>query len=259
MILITSSSNSLYKKFLSLTESKGLKTEGLFLLSGSQIVQEFLRHPNLEIESEIFCQGQTPALDLKKQIQFSTELFQTLDVMGTKFPLLAVRQPTIPLWNPQSLVSGLTLLTPLGDPANLGALIRSAEAFGVAKVVLLKESAHAFLPKSVKASAGSVTRVRLEKGPSIRELEAFGGSYIGLEMRGRSLAGFTWPEESRLIIGEEGAGLPDFSKLQRISIPTQKVESLNATVAASIALYDYSQKNDYSQKKLLSQKSEAAD
>jgi TrmH family RNA methyltransferase len=251
-MLITSSTNSLYKKFLSLTESKGLKNEGLFLLSGKQLVQEFLRHPPLTVESEIFCEGQTPQLELKKQVQLSKDLFKVLDVLGTHSPILAVKQPEITAWNSNSPAKGLTLLTPLGDPSNLGALIRSAEAFGVVKIVLLKEAANPFLPKSVKASAGSVTRVRMEKGPSIHDLENLevSGSFVALEMKGRSLSGFQWPEESLLIVGEEGAGLPNLSRLQTISVPTQKVESLNATVAASIALYDFSQKSAASIKKV---------
>lgn len=241
-MLITSPTNSLFKKILSLTESKGLKNEGIFILSGKNLVQEFLRRPILPIESEVYCEGQTPQLELKKQVQLSKELFKLIDVMGTHSPILVLQQPELKNWNPEKSVAGLTLLTPLGDPSNLGALIRSAEAFSVAKVVLLRESANPFLPRSVKASAGSVSRITMEKGPSLHELENFPGELIGLEMKGRSLAGFKWPEKSLLLIGEEGAGLPELSRLQRISIPTQKVESLNATVAASIALYDFSQK-----------------
>ena len=243
-MLITSATNSLFKKILSLTESKGLKNEALFLLSGKNLVQEFLRRPILQIESEVYCEGQSPQTELKKHVQLSKDLFKLIDVMGTHSPILVLQQPELKVWNPEESSAGLTLLTPLGDPSNLGALIRSAEAFSVSKVVLLRESANPFLPKSVKASAGSVCRIQMEKGPSLQDLENISGELIGLEMKGRSLASFQWPEKSLLLVGEEGAGLPNLSRLQRISVPTQKVESLNATVAASIALYDYSQKRN---------------
>src|SRR4051812_16056609 len=101
MLEITSSTNSLFKKFLSLTESKGLKKEGLYLLSGKNLVAEFLREPknHSEVESELSCKGMAPTLDLKKQVRLSRELFNQLDVLGTHAPLLVVRQPSASVWD----------------------------------------------------------------------------------------------------------------------------------------------------------------
>lgn len=242
MLQISSAANLLYKKLLGLTESKGLKKEGLFLLSGQQLVAEFLERPTLKVNSEIYCEGMNPSLPPKARIFLSKDLFKELDVLGTHSPILVVEQPSLKTWDPNSRIKGLSLLTPLGDPANLGALLRSAEAFQVEKVVLLAEAANPFLPKSVKASAGSVTRIPMEKGPSARDLSSIDGNWVGLDMKGRKLPDFQWPSNAFLLVGEEGAGLPELPKIQKISVPTQHVESLNATVAASIALYDYSLK-----------------
>lgn len=240
MLEISSPTNSLYKKLLSLTDSKGIKKEGLFLLSGQHLVSEFLHKPGLKATSEVFCEGMTPSLPLKFQVKLSKDLFKELDVLGTHSPILVLEQPVLNPWKPDLRTNGLTLLTPLGDPSNLGALLRSAEAFRVEKVVLLSESANPFLPKSVKASAGSVTRVQMEKGPSVRNLISIPGNWIGLDMKGKRLPEFQWPSNGLLLVGEEGAGLPELPKIQKISVPTHHVESLNATVATSIALYDFS-------------------
>lgn len=237
MLEISSSSNALFRKFLSLTESKGLKKEGLFLLSGESLVREFLQKPTLPIESEIYSEGLTPKTDKSKQVKLSQNLFQELDVLGTHSSLLVLKQPELKEWDFQQTPPGLHLVVPLGDPSNLGAVSRSAEAFGVQNIILLKEAAHPFLPKSMKASAGSLTRMNLWKGPSIKELATPG--LIALDLRGKKLAEFQWPTAGYLLVGEEGAGVPPFRDLQRISVPTQNVESLNATVATSIALYDY--------------------
>lgn len=242
MLEISSTTNSLFKKFLSLTEAKGLKKEGLFLLSGKNLTQEFLRNPGLKIESEIWMEGQTPQCPAKLQVKLSKALFEEVDVLGTKSPIFVLQQPEIQEWNFTKPPNGLHLLAPLGDPSNLGALLRSAEAFGVQNVILLKESAHPFLPKAIKASAGSLTRLKLWKGPGIRELKA-AHPIVALDLKGSPLSGFSWPELAYLLIGEEGAGLPAISGLLRVKIPTENVESLNATVAASIALYEYRMKS----------------
>ncbi len=240
MLEITSASNALYRKYLSLTESKGLKKEGLFLLSGKNLVQEFLQKPTLKIETEIFMEGQTPLSKTSKHLKLSKALFEELDVLGTHSSLLVLEQPERSEWDFTKPLQGLNLLVPLGDPANLGALARSAEAFGIQNLILLKEASHPFLPKALKASAGSLTRLKLWKGPSVRELTASG--ILALDLKGKELSTFQWPKNAYLLIGEEGAGVPELPGLQKISIPTLAVESLNANVAAGIALYDYHQK-----------------
>lgn len=254
-IEISSSQNALYKQFKSLTESKGLKKEGLCLLSGKKLIQEFLLQQArslkpLKIVGEI-CSPKSEALTLKNipQYVFSSELFQTLDMVGTDHNILVVEQPEVPTFDFTNIKNSesLSLLCPLGDPNNLGAIIRSAEAFGVEQVILLQEAAHAFLPKTIKSSAGSVFRMSLFKGPSIRELSSIQknnkNSIIVLDLDGESLPSFQWPKNSFLLIGEEGPGAPSDLTATRLNIPTKHVESLNAMVAASVAMYDYSQKS----------------
>lgn len=249
MIEITSSSNDQFRRFQSLTTSKGLKKEGVFLLSGENLIREFLENPKLEIEAEItFNSEESYRDDLPKSARsymMPKTLFNELDVVGTHHPLLVVKLPKLEEWN-QKATEGLTVLTPLGDPGNLGSLLRSCEAFGVKNVVLLQEASHPFLPKAVKASAGSALRLNLKKGPSIDALKENAevvNHLVALDMNGENLPSFKWPKKSLLLIGEEGRGLPAGLKAShRLKIPTQNVESLNAVVAASLALYDHSLK-----------------
>jgi len=249
---VESRDNKQFRMFHSLTTSKGLKQEGLFILSGPQLVQEFLKKPTLKINAELISSKMqslrgadkllSPELDFPV-FSFNTELFNELDVLGTHSPLLVLEQPSLATWNFDQKISGLHLLCPLGDPGNLGAVLRSAEAFGVEKVILLQESAHPFLPKSVKASSGSVCRLPLFKGPSSKQLPRFQhAELVGLDMKGKKLSEFQWPKSCYLLVGEEGAGLPNHADLQKISIPTKGVESLNASIATSLALYDHALK-----------------
>ncbi|MDR3423891.1 MAG: RNA methyltransferase [Alphaproteobacteria bacterium] len=236
-MLIESAQNATFKKLLSLTASKGLKEEGLFLLCGEKLVREFLRRPHLKIVHEILAPGQSPLAAEATPVALSSSLFALVDVLGTRFNILALEQPTIPVLTAEEIKtyapSGIELVAPIGDPGNLGALIRSCEAFAVPRVILSREAAHPFLPKAVKASAGSVLRVPLARGPALNEFPA---SCIALDLEGTSIDDFVWPEQALLLIGEEGPGFSASTFPTRVRIPTTGVESLNVVVAASIAL-----------------------
>lgn len=235
--MIESAQNESFKKLLSLTSAKGLKEEGLFLLCGEKLIHEFLRKPHLEIACEIPAPGRAPVAAGVQQIKLATALFAQIDVLGTHFNILALKQPAIPVLTESDMKTyrpgGIEFVAPTGDPGNLGALIRSCEAFAVPRVILTREAAHPFLPKAVKASAGSVLRVPLARGPA---LAAFPESCIALDAAGVSIDDFKWPAQGLLLAGEEGVGLGAGRFPTRIRIPTRGVESLNVVVAASIAL-----------------------
>jgi TrmH family RNA methyltransferase len=159
-------------------------------------------------------------------------------VIGTDFNILVLRQPPIELLSAQQIGSyepdDIEVVIPVGDPGNLGALLRSCEAFGIKRVILTQEAAHPFLPKTVKASAGSVLRLDILRGPPLTEFPA---SCIALDLDGTPVKEFKWPAKGLLVVGEEGRGLGAGHRFERrIYIPTEGVESLNAVVAASVAL-----------------------
>ncbi|MCL2473530.1 MAG: RNA methyltransferase [Alphaproteobacteria bacterium] len=235
--MIESSQNPVFKKVSSLAASKGIRKEGLFLLSGEKLVREFLKSPNLEIVYEI----KTPkhaAISNSHVIDFSKELFDKIDVLGTHFNILVLKLPEIPSLDEVSgyAPKGLEVLSPLGDPGNLGALIRSCEAFGVSRLLLTEEAANPFLPKSVKASAGSVLRLPIVNVPALSSFAENSGIFA-LDMAGKPIEQCDFPKNLLLVLGEEGPGIGHGGFANKISIPTANVESLNAVVAGSIALF----------------------
>ena len=240
---ISSNQNDSYKSFVALTTSKGLKDADVFLLSGEKLIREFLQKPNLKITHEIIRPGLsalTPSSTIQ-HIEFTVELFNAIDVLGTHFNILVVEQPQITMLDETALDSyapyGIEVMMPIGDPGNLGALIRSCEAFGVARVILTREAAHPFLPKTVKASAGSILRIPLARTEKFTDLPTtFRDKVYALDMNGTPINDFVWPANAVLVVGEEGPGFGDMTFKNRITIPTRTVESLNVVVAASIAL-----------------------
>lgn len=239
---LSSDSNPRFRQWKSLLTSSGLKEHGLFILSGEKLVREMCAHPVLNIQAEIVPMGERRVSHAQNAFQLPRGLFRELDVLGTDFNLLVLEQREVATWTPNLVETGLELWCPLGDPGNLGAVLRSALGLGANRVVLTAEAAHPFLPKAVKAAAGATWNIPIFRGPSLQKLSSISGDWIALDSAGQDLSAFSWPASARLLIGEEGQGLPeDFQPTTKLSIPTQNIESLNATVAASIALFSYHQ------------------
>lgn len=226
--MISSASNAQFKLWKSLLEPRGIKKNGLFLLFGEKVVNETLRNHREQV---------TELIEIEKTL--SKELFRELDIFGTNSSIAVCRAPEFPRWREEKKREGLTLLCPLGDPSNLGALLRTACAFDVNSIVLLQEAASPLHPKALRASSGSIFSLPLYQGPSIHELDV--PPLLALDAGGANLVEFHWPKDPLLLVGEEGPGIPSNLKCQKLSIPLQNgVESLNATVAAAIALFHFS-------------------
>lgn len=130
------------------------------------------------------------------------------------------------------------------DPSNVGAILRSAAAFGVKRMVLDRACADAWSPKALRAGMGGHFAVAIELEAQLsRELNAFEGSLIctvpqgGMPIEEADLAGpVGW------IFGGEGRGLSEETLRKvplRVSIPmVGGSESLNVAAAAAICLYE---------------------
>lgn len=237
VIDITSTKNDHFKRWQSLTESRGIKKHQQCLVSGSKLVSEITtHHPDL-IDDILLKDNHKPlVLPPARTYKLTTELFKEIDVLGTGQPILVLKATPLKRHSLEDPPQGLEVLCPLGDPQNVGAIIRSCEAFGVSRVILLESAAHPFLPKALRAAAGSTFRVPLALSEN---MECVKGPLIGLDRQGESIKNFNWPKNARLYVGEEGQGLPeDLTFDYTLSIPMEgQVESLNAAMALSVALF----------------------
>lgn len=238
---IASATNPTFRLCTDLLSGRGVRKHGKAILAGLRIVDEVLTRFPERAEAWLSDTGgpapEHPGLDWYR---LAEPLFKELDVSGTRSPLLLVRVPDIEEWDDSAAwPEGCTLFVPFQDPENVGAVIRSAAAFGVARVVLLREAAHPFHPKSTRAAGPAVFQVPLLHGPSIQELTSREAPIIALATDGPDLGSESFPERFGLIPGVEGPGLPAHLRegpRRRIPIAVN-VESLNAATATAIALY----------------------
>ena len=248
---ISSRHNPRFKRWASLLDSQGIKTHQQCLVFGKKLRKEITQHsatstceillpPSYETNEDLPAQGTGFSL--------SKPLFDELDVFGTNEPLLVQGIPPMPRIDLTQPPMGLEILCPIGDPGNLGALLRSCRAYGVRSVVLLREAVHPFHPKVIRASSGAVFAQSLNQGCSIIELQIpeVLKWITALDMQGDDLSTISWQKNVRLLLGEEGVGLPSFHFPQRLRITqTHTTIPLNATVAGSIALHAYRQQHPH--------------
>jgi TrmH family RNA methyltransferase len=123
------------------------------------------------------------------------------------------------------------------DPGNVGTVVRAALAFGAGSVALGPDSADPFSPKAVRASMGAIFAVPVAR---VTDPEELPGTRIALAARtGAPLEG-PLAESVTIIVGAERAGLPDavLAAADRTAHIPIATESLNAAMAATVALYE---------------------
>lgn len=242
--LIESSTNPIFRDLKKLLTGRGVKKAEKTLICGNRLVTDALtRHPGRCAAWITRGEHHPPPPDAPPDmtwLQLAPELFEALDLFGTRTPLLLFDVPALSVWQAaDAALSGCTLLIPFQDPENVGAVIRCAAAFDVDRVVLLSESANPFHPKAIRTSAGTVFTARLFAGPSLQDLPDT-LPLVTLSATGSPLSGFSFPDRFCLLAGMEGPGVPAHLQTRAVAIPMAgAVESLNAAVAAAIALYEW--------------------
>ena len=229
-------------------------------IEGARIVEEAIRS-GLRFKSVLFKESaQNLAERLLPQIGAHVETLLLPDkIFDTAVPsetpqgvaaLVRLREFALDDLMERLQVGPVMIVIGLQDPGNLGTLLRSAEAFGSAGIVLGEGTVSPFNSKVIRASAGSIFRL-----PFVIAKAAGGTEQISAKLRQQSVRLIatsshkgTPIHQARLtealavFIGSEGSGLPRTILAQvdeLVAIPhTPQVESLNAGVAGSILLYE---------------------
>jgi 23S rRNA (guanosine2251-2'-O)-methyltransferase len=170
---------------------------------------------------------------------------QGIALQASAYPMAAIDEIILAAGNRAEPLFVL-VLDEVQDPQNLGTLLRSAEAVGIHGVVLPFRRTASVTPAVVSASSGAVehlliTQVNLAQ--AITELKAKGAWVVGLEggAGSKPIEEVDLSGDLVIVVGSEGSGMrPLTRKLcdYLVRLPMQgQVDSLNAAVAGSVALY----------------------
>jgi len=146
----------------------------------------------------------------------------------------------------------VVVLDKVTDPQNVGAVLRSAAAFGALAVVVPDRGSPEATPALIKAASGAFERVPLVRATNLRRalesLKAAGFWCYGFDAAADTALGSSdIAERAVLVLGAEGEGLRPLTRetcdvLLRVPIATA-VESLNVSAAAAVALYEYGRRH----------------
>jgi TrmH family RNA methyltransferase len=218
----------------SLRDKKHREELGLFAVEGEKIVSELLAagHPFEKIYA-------TPAWAGER----THELTEAEMARASHFPapsaVLALGRIRREALAPGELDRGLTLaLDGVQDPGNVGTILRIADWFGIARVLLSPDCADPHSQKVIQASMGSFARVRTHVADLGGALTGLRVPVIGCELGGRDVHSHPALTDAVIAVGSEGRGLSDDVRrllAYAVTIPGRGgAESLNAAVAAGI-------------------------
>jgi RNA methyltransferase, TrmH family len=229
--VITSRDNSQLKQIHKLQRKKERDASGLFAAEGEDLV------------AAAEAAGWTPEILLRSGEDVEPELLDRVSSLGSGARVIGVYRQR---WSePRGAVC--VYLHGIGDPGNVGTIVRAAHGLADGPVVLGPGCADPYGPKSVRASMGSV----FARPPAKAALAELKGTTLALDARADAtlaevatgLAGASSSDGTVLLVGGERDGLPaeivaSADVVARIPQRSDGPDSLNAAMAATIGLYE---------------------
>ena len=239
-----SDKNPLIKQIRRALSRGALTDDGYAVAEGPHLLEEAGR-AGCEIKAVIAAESALDRVSFSAGVEVRTvsdKTFQDLSSTDTPQGILALVKP--PSWTFADLFKGrplVVILDGLQEPGNAGGIVRTAEAFGATGVVFLKGTVNPYNPKCLRASAGSIFRVPLVTGIEPGQLPQI-PLYAAAPLAALDMEAADLIHACSIVIGSEGRGIrPELTaRAKCIRIPTAGVESLNASVAAGVLLYEAS-------------------
>lgn len=242
-MLITSLNNEHIKEILKLKEKKYRDLSNTFLIEGRHLVLE--AHREKKIVELILEQDELFPLDTNT-LYVSSNVMKRLSDLSTPSNVMAVVEKL----DEKPIGEKILILDNIQDPGNLGTIIRSAVAFNFDTLVLSPKTVDLYNPKVVRSTQGMMFHINIivrEPVNFINELKNEGYKIVGTKVtNGVDIRDSKTYSHFALIIGNEGKGMSEeLSELcdEYLYIKmNDQCESLNAAVAASILMYEISNK-----------------
>lgn len=241
--MITSKQNAFVKSVRALSDKKVRDEKGLYTAEGVKSVADAFVSGQ-KVVSVIVTENGKKLLSSTAEIPcaavetVSDDVFKSVSGEVTPQGVLAVIEKPKEL--PASPAGDCVFLDGVSDPANVGAIIRTAAAAGY-KDVYLADTADAYSPKSVRASMGGIFRVRTHAGGREDLAKLLNVPVYAADMGGENAFSVKPEGNFCILVGNEAHGVSEFMRKRAdkiIGIPMQNgMESLNAGVAAGVLMY----------------------
>ena len=253
---ITSKDNELIKHIKKLKDKKYRDSNNEFVIEGIKLIKEAIQE-KANIKQIIICDDCEKTEMLSEELKYEIakqeciyvpeKIFKTISEVSTPQGILAIIQKNNKDTEIDFTQDIIVALDDVQDPGNLGTILRTVDSIGLTQILVSKGTADSYNPKVVRSTMGAIFRVRiiecedLEK--TLKEVKKHKFKIVTTSLQTENSIYDIDYQKKVIIIGNEANGveknIQDISD-EKVKIPMLgKTESLNASVATGIVLYEY--------------------
>lgn len=256
MHIITSKDNEIIKHIRKLKEKKYRDEYNEYVIEGVKIVEEAIKE-NAKIKQVIVCNDTTKTYEIPTHIMLEIAKFDCIYVSDKIFNYIT--QVT----NPQGIMAIIekqdenmqidynqdiiVMLDDVQDPGNLGTILRTVDSIGLNQIIVSKGTADSFNSKVVRSTMGAIFRLKIiEEEDLIKTIKELRKHHFKLLVTSLQTENSIYDidfSKKIIVIGNEANGVS--KEIQDLADEKAKIpmlgrtESLNASVAAGIVMYEY--------------------
>ena len=256
MQVITSKDNEIIKSIKKLKEKKYREEEQKYIVEGIKLIQEAILE-KAKIDTIVVCEDCVRNQELDSKLLYEIAKYNCIYVNERIFGLIT------DVKNPQGILAVmkkeeenktinydedlLVILDGVQDPGNLGTILRTVDSIGLKQIIVAPGCGDIFNPKVVRSTMGAIYRVKVIESENIQktinEIKKHKFKIISTSLKAEKSIYDVKYEKSAIVIGNEANGVSEDvinSSDELVKIPMLgKTESLNASVATGIVLYEY--------------------
>ena len=256
MQVISSKDNELIKHIKKLKDKKYRDESNEYIIEGVKLIEEAVKG-NAKIKKIIVCEDTTKTYEIPTNIMLEIAKYECIYVTEKIFA--SITQVT----NPQGIMAIIekntenqeidftqdiiVALDDVQDPGNLGTILRTVDSIGLNQIIVSKGTADAFNPKVVRSTMGAIFRVKIIEvenlAQAIKEMRKHHFKLMVTSLQTENSIYDIDFNKKIIVIGNEANGvskeIQDMAD-EKAKIPMLgRTESLNASVAAGIVMYEY--------------------
>lgn len=256
MQVITSKDNETIKNIKKLKDRKYRNEQGLYIIEGIKMVKEAIEE-NAEIDKVVICEDCANSEEIEQKILYEIAKYNCLyvnskvfnyltDVVAPQGILAVIKKPakdTKVDYNEDIILA----LDGIQDPGNLGTILRTADSANLKQIIVSSKTADAYNPKVVRSTMGAILRIKIIESDdlvkTLKEAKKNKFKVVATSLDTNDSIYDIEYNKKVIVIGNEANGVSkevqDLAD-NKVKIPMLgKTESLNASVAAGIMIYEY--------------------
>lgn len=243
------------KELQSLRQAKGRRELGIFAVEGNKLVEELLktnfRINNIFVTEQWVEKNASSAKEITDYEVITAKQMEQISNFVTAPGIFATAAIPSFMITPKDADNELILmLDGINDPGNLGTIVRTADWFGIKKIVISEDTCDPWQPKVIQSTMGSIFRTQIVETNIVDFLKEVRVPVFGALMQGKNLYQTQIKgNQGVIIIGSESHGIRE-NVMPYVSCPItipkaegSETESLNASMAAGIIIAEVFRRN----------------